>query len=424
MDSSIFQKDINARISTKRKFNVEEIRKEFPILSRKVNGKDLVYLDNAATTQKPDIVIESIKHYYTYENANIHRGVHFLSEVATDLYENARVKVKEIINAMSASEIIFTKGTTDGINLLANSMCRGGWFSEGDEIIISHMEHHANIVPWQLMCKRNGAKLKVIPITEEGELNMEAYRNMFSEKTKLVSVVHTSNSLGTINNVKELIEVAHQNDIPIIIDAAQAIAHTKLDVQELNPDFMVFSGHKVYGPTGIGVLYGKTKYMEMLPPYQGGGDMIRKVTFEETTFNDLPHKFEAGTPNIVGGIGQGVALLWLNQFNIEDIIAHEHKLLNYATEELMKIDGLRIIGTAKNKSGVISFVIDGLHPYDIGTLVNNDGIAIRTGHHCTQPIMDRYKVSATARASFAIYNTFEEVDKLVNSLIKVKKLLS
>ena len=421
MTESVIENTVNKNI-TKRKFDVDEIRKDFPILSREVNGKPLVYLDNAATTQKPSVVIESIKHYYTYENANIHRGVHYLSEVATELYENGRVRIKEYLNAMSASEIIFVRGATEAINLLATTLERDGFFKEDDEIIISEMEHHANIVPWQLVCQSTGAKLKVIPVTDSGEIDFEAYKKLVTNKTKIISVVHTSNSLGTINPVKEMIEYAHQYDIPVIVDGAQAMAHEKIDVQELDCDFFAFSGHKVFGPTGIGGLYGKAEFLEKLPPYQGGGDMIRTVSFDGTTFNDLPHKLEAGTPNIVGGIAQSIALKYLNQFNFDDIHNHEKQLLEYATAELQKIEGLKIIGTAENKTSVISFLIDGLHPYDIGTLVNNDGIAVRTGHHCTQPIMAKYCVSATARASFSIYNTMEEVDLLVKSLLKVKKI--
>ncbi|PJA95513.1 MAG: cysteine desulfurase CsdA [Ignavibacteriales bacterium CG_4_9_14_3_um_filter_34_10] len=408
--------------SIKRKFDVQEIRKDFPILSVKVNGKPLVYIDNAATTQKPDVVIESMKYYYTHENANIHRGLYFLSEAATQSYETSRMKVKEFINAMSASEIIFVRGTTEAINLLSSSFCKSGMIKEGDEIIISYMEHHANIVPWQLVCERNKAKLRVIPISDEGELLLEEFEPMINEKTKIVSIVHTSNSLGTINPIKEIIKIAHRHGVPVMVDAAQAIQHTKIDVQELDCDFLAFSGHKIYGPTGIGVLYGKTEYMNMLPPYQGGGDMIRTVTFEKTTFDDLPNKFEAGTPNIAGGIGLGVALKYISSFNFDDIQNHEKKLLEYATQRMLEIDGLKIIGTAKNKTAVISFVIDGLHPYDIGTIVDNDGIAIRTGHHCTQPIMQRFNVSATARASFGIYNTLEEIDIFVESLRKAIKL--
>lgn len=406
----------------KRKFDVYEVRKDFPILSRLVNGKPLVYLDNAATTQKPSSVIENIKHYYTFENANIHRGLHFLSELATESYESARLKVKEFINAMSASEIIFVRGATEGINLIANTMCRANILKEGDEIIISHMEHHANIVPWQLLCERKDIKLKVIPITDDGELDLDELKKLISEKTKLVSVVHISNSLGTINPVKEIVKIAHSYNIPVLLDGAQAAPHVKIDVQKLDCDFYVFSGHKMFGPTGIGILYGKTNLMNELPPYQGGGDMIRTVTFEKTTFDDLPHKFEAGTPNISGGIGLGTAIDYINQYDRLELTKHEDKLLEYATEKLLEIEGLKIIGKAKNKASVVSFVIDGIHPYDIGTLMDTYGIAIRTGHHCTQPIMQRYNLPATARASFAFYNTFDEVDKLAEGLLKVKKM--
>jgi len=407
-----------------RNFDVNEIRRDFPILQREVNGKPLVYFDNAATTQKPNIVIDSMAHYYRYENANIHRGLHFLSEVATEQYENARIKVKEFVNAMSVSEIIFTKGTTDGVNLLANTMCRADMLNEGDEIIISHMEHHANIVPWQLLCDRKKTVLKVIPIDDDGEIIMDEYKKLISAKTKLVSIVHTSNTLGTINPIKEIIDIAHNNNIPVLIDAAQSVAHQKIDVQELDCDFLVFSGHKLFGPTGIGVMYGKAELLNKLPPYQGGGDMIRTVTFEETTYEDIPNKFEAGTPNIVGGIGLGVAIKYLNMFSFNDIAAHENQLLQYATEQMEEINGIRIIGTAKKKASVISFTVDGIHPYDIGTIIDTDGIAIRTGHHCTQPIMKRYNVPATARASFAFYNTKDEIDVFIKALNKVIKMFS
>lgn len=408
----------------KRKFDVNEIRKDFPILNLEVNGKPLCYLDNAATTHKPDIVIQGMNHYYTHENANIHRGLHFLSEAATQAYENARMKIKEYINAMSASEIIFVRGATEAINLVASSMGNGKFIGEGDEIIVSNMEHHANIVPWQLLCERVGAKLKVIPINDDGELILEEYEKLLNEKTKMVSIVHISNSLGTINPIKEVIDKAHKFNIPVLIDGAQTVQHSKVDVQDLDCDFFVFSGHKVFGPTGIGVLYGKTNYLNQLPPYQGGGDMIRTVSFEQTTFDGLPNKFEAGTPNIVGGIGLGVALLYMNSFDINDLIEYENKLLSYATDKLLQIDGLRIIGTAKEKASVISFVIDGIHAYDIGTMLDTYGIAIRTGHHCSQPTMKRFGVSATARASFVLYNTFEEVDKLYEGLLKIKKLMA
>lgn len=417
--------ETNNEVLQKRIFEVHSVREDFPILKRTVNsGKPLIYLDNAATTQKPQQVIDAITHYYTYENANIHRGLHFLSELATDSYEKARLKIKEFLNVMSASEIIFVKGATEAINLVATSMCRAGWLKEDDEIIVTNMEHHANIVPWQLINEKKNVKLKVIPITDEGELMVDELENLISEKTKLVSVVHTSNALGTINPVKKIVEIAHKYNVPVLIDGSQAIPHQRVDVQELDCDFYVFSGHKLFGPTGIGVLYGKTKYLNELPPYQGGGDMIRTVTFEKSTYDDLPHKFEAGTPNIVGGIGLGAAINYLDQFEQADLIEHEQKLLHYATERILEIEGLRIIGTAKNKCSVISFVIDGIHPYDIGTLIDGDGIAIRTGHHCTQPIMKRFNVPATARASFAFYNTLEEIDIFIASLKKIKNMLS
>lgn len=415
---------INTITETKRKFNIEEVRKDFPILKRLVNGKPLVYLDNAATTQKPQVVIDAITRYYTYDNANIHRGLYFLSELATEQYENARLKVKEFINAISASEIIFVRGTTEAINLVASTLCRTKYFNEGDEIIISNMEHHSNIVPWQLIRDRKNINLKIIPINDNGELLLDEFEKLITEKTKLVSVVHISNTLGTINPVKEIIRIAHLHNIPVLIDGAQAMSHLKIDVQELDADFYVFSGHKVFGPTGIGVLYGKTEYLEMMPPYQGGGDMIRTVTFEKTTFEDIPRKFEAGTPNIAGGIGLGAAIDYLNQFNRNELIAYENSLLEYATQRLSEIEGLKIIGTAKEKASVVSFIIEGIHPYDIGTIIDTDGIAIRTGHHCTQPIMRRFNIPATARASFSFYNTKEEIDKLAESLVKVKKMFA
>lgn len=411
-------------IDTKRKFDVEEIRNDFPILKREVNGKPLVYLDNAATSQKPQVVIDALTHYYTYDNANIHRGLYFLSELATEQYENARLKVKEFINAMSVAEIVFVRGTTEAINLVASTLCRAKYFKEGDEILVSHMEHHANIVPWQLMSDRKKINLKVIPINDAGELDYDAFEKLVNEKTKLVSVVHISNALGSINPIKKIIDFAHSKKIPVLVDGAQAVPHLKIDVQDLDADFYAFSGHKVFGPTGIGVLYGKTEFLEMMPPYQGGGDMIRTVTFEKTTFDDIPRKFEAGTPNIAGGIGLGAAIDYLNQFDRNELAEYENELLKYATEKLSEVDGLRIIGTAKEKASVISFIIEGIHPYDIGTIIDTDGIAIRTGHHCTQPIMQRFNVPATARASFAFYNTKEEIDKLVASLYKVKRMFS
>ncbi|MEW6702230.1 MAG: cysteine desulfurase [Bacteroidota bacterium] len=415
---------INTITEVKRKFDVEEIRKDFPILKRFVNGKPLVYLDSAATSQKPQTVIDALTQYYSFDNANIHRGLYFLSELATEQYENARLKVKEFINALSASEIIFVRGTTEAINLVASTLCRAKFFNDGDEVIVSNMEHHANIVPWQLMGDRKCVDLKVIPVNDAGELDMDAFEKLISEKTKLVSVVHISNALGTVNPVKKIIEIAHSRKIPVLLDGAQAVPHLKVDVQELDADFYAFSGHKVFGPTGIGVLYGKTEFLEMMPPYQGGGDMIRTVTFEKTTFDDLPRKFEAGTPNIAGGIGLGAAIDYLNQFDRNELVAHENFLLQYATEKLSQVEGLRIIGTAKEKASVVSFVIEGIHPYDIGTIIDTDGIAIRTGHHCTQPIMQRYNLPATARASFSFYNIKEEIDKLILGIHKVKKMFA
>lgn len=415
---------INTIPDTKKKFNVEDVRKDFPILKRLVNGKPLVYLDNAATSQKPQAVIAALNQYYTFDNANIHRGLYFLSELATDQYETARLKVKEFINALSASEIIFVRGATEAINLVASTLCRAKFFNSGDEVIITHMEHHANIVPWQLITDRKQIKLKVIPINDAGEVDLDAYQSLITEKTKLVSVVHISNTLGTINPVKKIIEIAHSKGIPVLVDGAQSVPHLKVDVQELDADFYVFSGHKVFGPTGVGVLYGKTEFLEMMPPYQGGGSMIRTVTFEKTTFDDLPGKFEAGTPNIAGAIGLGAAIDYMNQFDRNELTDYENTLLIYATEKLLGVEGLKIIGNAKDKASVISFVIDGIHPYDIGTIIDTDGIAIRTGHHCTQPIMDRFKIPATSRASFSFYNTKEEIDKLVMGLIKVKKMFA
>jgi len=419
--------DAEIRTGTKqtkifRKFNVDEVRKDFPILKRIINGKPLVYFDNAATSQKPQSVIDSITNYYTYDNANIHRGLHFLSEIATEAYEGARLKVKEFLNAMSVSEIIFVRGTTEGINLIANSMCRGGYFNDGDEIIISYMEHHSNIVPWQLLCDRKNLKLNVVPVNDKGEFIFEEFEKLISEKTKLVSVVHISNALGTINPVKDIVKKAHEFNIPVLLDGAQAVPHTKVDVQDLDCDFYVFSGHKVFGPTGIGVLYGKTEFLEKMPPFQGGGDMIREVSFEKTTFDDLPQKFEAGTPNIVGGIALGAAIDYLTSFDMKEISLHEDELLKYATNRLLEINGLKIIGTSDYKASVVSFVIDGIHSYDIGTIIDTDGIAIRTGHHCTMPLIKRFNLSATARASFSLYNKFEEVDLLHDALIKVKKM--
>ncbi len=406
------------------KFDVQKIREQFPILNREVNGKQLVYFDNAATTQKPQRVIDAVKNYYEFENANVHRGIHYLSELATDKYEDSRVKVQKFLNAKESSEIVFTRGTTEGINLLSVSLCRDDFFKEGDEIIISNMEHHSNIVPWQLIAKRTGIKLKVVPITDAGELDFDAYKNLFSSKTKFVSLVHVSNTLGTINPVKEAIKIAHENDVPVLIDGAQATAHFPLDVQDLDCDFYVFSGHKTFGPTGIGALYGKKEFLEKLPPYQGGGEMIRDVTFEKTTYEGTPLKFEAGTPNIAGSIALGEALDFLSGLDREEVETHENELLKYATQKISEIKKVRIIGTAPNKSAVISFVVDGIHHYDIGTMMDTYGIALRTGHHCTQPIMARYGVTGTARASFALYNTKEEIDNFIDALNKIIKMFS
>ena len=400
---------------------IDQIRKDFPILHRQVNGKPLVYLDNGATTQKPQIVIDAISKYYKHENSNIHRGVHSLSQEATDAYEQARVKIQQFINAKFSHEIIFTSGTTGGINLVAS--CIASSINAGDEIIITTMEHHSNIVPWQMLCETTGAKLKVIPINKKGELLMEEYKNIICSKTKLVSFTHTSNSLGTINPTEEIIKIAKENGALVLIDGAQAVTHGKIDVQELDADFFVFSGHKLFAPTGTGVLYGKESVLNSLPPYQGGGDMIKTVTFEKTTYNELPHKFEAGTPNIAGGIGLGVAIDYVNSVGFEFIQKQEKELLEYATQELKKIEGLKIIGEANNKTCVISFVIDKVHPFDLGTIIDKMGVAVRTGHHCTQPLMDFFEIPGTTRASFSFYNTLEEVDILVNSLNRVLGML-
>ena len=399
-------------------YNVEKIRNDFPILQTKVHGKPLVYLDNAATAQKPISVIKKAQEYYSSMNANIHRGVHALSQVATEAYESARIKTKQFINALGKNEIIFTRGTTESINLVAQTYGRAN-FHEGDEVIISEMEHHSNIVPWQLICNEKNAKLKVIPINDEGEIIFEEFEKLISDRTKFISIVHVSNSLGTVNPIEKIIKLAHQNNIPVLIDAAQSVVHMPIDVQKLGCDFLAFSGHKLYGPTGIGILYGKVNLLDAMPPYQGGGDMISKVTFEETTYNELPHKFEAGTPNIAGAIGLGEAIDYVSKVGLEYIGLHEKYLLDYATEAVSDIPELKIIGTAKDKVSVLSFVLDDVHPHDIGTFLDFEGVAIRTGHHCTQPVMDRYKIPATSRASFAMYNTKEEVDILVNGLRKI-----
>ncbi|MBG42826.1 MAG: cysteine desulfurase CsdA [Aequorivita sp.] len=403
-------------------FDIQKIRNDFPILSRKVNGYPLVYLDNAATSQKPQQVIDCIVDYYSNYNANIHRGVHTLSQEATDAYETARKKIQTHFNAKEAYEIIFTAGTTHGINLVANGFSE--ILKKGDEIIVSAMEHHSNIVPWQMLCEKTGALLKVIPMNEEGILVFSEYEKLLSEKTKLVFVNHISNALGTINPIAEIIEKAHEVGAAVLIDGAQSCSHIKPDLQKLDADFYVTSAHKMCGPTGVGILYMKEEWGNKLPPYQGGGEMIAEVTFEKTTYAGLPHKFEAGTPNICGGIAFGAAIDYLNAIGFEAIEKYENKLLKYATEKLLEIEGLKIYGTGPDKTSVVSFNVEGIHPYDIGTIVDKLGIAVRTGHHCAQPIMEFYKIPGTVRASFAFYNTMEEVDALVAAVKKAKLMLS
>lgn len=400
---------------------VQRWREDFPILQSSLYGKPLVYLDNAATTQKPFSVIEAESHYYRSDNANVHRGIHALSQRATDAFEAARAKVQRLINATSAGEIIFVRGTTEAINLVAQSYGRSR-FKAGDEIIVSHMEHHSNIVPWQILCQQTGAILRVIPVNNIGELEFEAYNRLLGPRTRLVAVGHVSNALGTINPVRAIIDLAHTRGVPVLLDGAQAIAHLPVDVQALDCDFYAFSGHKLYGPTGIGVLYGKSALLAAMPPYQGGGDMISAVSFEGTTYNIIPYKFEAGTPNIAGVIGLGAAVDYILAIGFEALLAHEQALLAYATAALSGIDGLRIIGSAQHKTGILSFVMDGVHPHDIGTILDRQGVAIRTGHHCAMPLMERFGLSATARASFALYNNAAEVDKLVAAIDQVKEV--
>jgi cysteine desulfurase / selenocysteine lyase len=409
-------------ISPLAELDVQAIRAEFPILQRTVRGKPLVYLDNAATSQKPRFVLDAIAHYYESENANIHRGVHYLSERATADYENVRVRVQQFLNAAKSSEIIFVRGTTEGVNLVAQTYGRTH-VAAGDEIVITAMEHHSNIVPWQMLCAEKGAKLRVAAINDRGELLLDEFEKLLSPRTKIAAFTHVSNALGSINPVKRMTEMAHRRKIPVLIDGAQAIPHMAVDVQDLNCDFYAFSGHKVYGPTGIGVLYGKAALLEAMPPYQGGGDMISSVTFEKTTYNKLPYKFEAGTPDIAGVIGLGAALEYVDDVGMDAIEAHEQDLLAYATEKLSKIPGVRLIGTAAEKAGVLSFVLNDIHPHDIGTILDQEGIAIRTGHHCSQPVMDRFCIPATARASFAIYNTREDIDALAKGIGRVREVL-
>ncbi|RIJ42024.1 aminotransferase class V-fold PLP-dependent enzyme [Pontibacter oryzae] len=412
----------NSTISTTRKLDVQQLRQDFPILQTEVYGKPLVYLDNAATTQKPLAVIEAMNDYYTSSNSNIHRGVHYLSQKATSEYEIVRQKVQRFINAEHLHEVIFTKGTTESINLVANCFNRK-FLKPGDSILISAMEHHSNIVPWQMACEAHGATLRVIPMNEKGELQMDAFTDMLDETVKLISLTYVSNTLGTINPVREVIEQAHAQDIPVLIDAAQAVQHIPLDVQDLDADFVAFSGHKMCGPTGIGVLYGKEKWLDQMPPYQGGGDMIKTVSFEKTTYNELPLKFEAGTPAIAEGIGLGVAIDYLEQLGLQNIYDTEHALLTYATNALRQIDGIRFIGQAAQKSASISFLINDIHPFDIGEILDKQGVAVRTGHHCTEPIMNFFGIPGTVRASLAFYNTTEEIDKLVAATKKAAMML-
>src|SRR5712691_7889581 len=404
-------------------FDVEKVRHDFPILREKVRGRTLVYLDNAATSQKPQVVIDAISRHYERGNANIHRGVHFLSEHATEEHEAARGTVQSFLNAEEASEIIFVRGATEAINLVAQTYGRTQ-VGPGDEVLITAMEHHSNIVPWQILYEQKGGRLRVIPINESGELLLEEFQKLLSTRTKIVAVTQVSNALGTINPVRRIIEMAHSENIPVLVDGAQAVPHLKVDVQALDCDFYVFSGHKLYGPTGIGVLYGKSALLDTMPPYQGGGDMISSVTFEKTIYNKLPYKFEAGTPHVAGAIGLCAAIEYVNGLGMDNVAAHEHELLAYATEAVSAIPGIRLIGTAREKAGVLSFLLDSIHPHDIGTVLDQEGIAIRTGHHCAQPLMQRFGIAATARASFDLYNTREEVDALVEGIQKVREVFA
>ncbi|TCV16536.1 cysteine desulfurase/selenocysteine lyase [Sphingobacterium alimentarium] len=404
------------------KIDIQKVRADFPLLRREVNGKPLVYLDNGATTQKPKVVIDAITNYYSDMNSNVHRGVHYLSQISTDAFEVTRRKVQEFINAKEDFEVIITKGTTDSINLVAT--CYGKAFiHEGEEIIISAMEHHSNIVPWQMLCEEKGAVLRVIPMNAKGELDMGAYANLLSAKTKLVSVTYVSNALGTINPIKEIIDLAHAINVPVLVDAAQGIQHLAIDVQKLDVDFLAFSGHKMYAPTGVGVLYGKKDLLNAMPPYQGGGDMIKEVTFEKTTYNELPFKFEAGTPNIEAGICLSAAIDYINELGIDNIKAYEDELLAYATNKIIEIPGVQLIGEAAQKSSVLSFVVDGVHPYDIGVILDKLGIAVRTGHHCAQPVMDQFGIPGTVRASLAVYNTKEDIDNFIAGLNRAVNML-
>ncbi len=402
--------------------NIDNIRSQFPILDQTVYGKPLVYLDNAATTQKPTSVIETLSNYYLTLNSNIHRGAHYLAAQATEQYEQTRRSVQKFINARHSHEIVFTRGTTESINLVASSFSQR-FIGKDDEVVISAMEHHSNIVPWQLACERQGAHLRVIPFNDNGVLDLEAFEGLMNEKTRIVAVTNVSNTLGTVNPIAEIVRMAHSHNIPVLIDGAQGIAHRRIDVQQLGCDFYCFSGHKMYGPMGVGVMYGREELLEQMPPYQGGGEMIKDVTFERTTYNELPFKFEAGTPAVGDVLGLGTAIDFINQTGIENIASHEHELTEYATSQLMQIDGMRIFGNAPEKTSVISFLIGDAHPYDVGTLLDKLGIAVRTGHHCTQPIMDRYGIPGTVRASFAAYNTREEVDTLISAIKRIAPML-
>ncbi|MBQ6237436.1 MAG: cysteine desulfurase [Bacteroidales bacterium] len=402
--------------------NIDNIRSQFPILDQTVYGKPLVYLDNAATTQKPTSVIETLSNYYLTLNSNIHRGAHYLAAQATEQYEQTRRSVQKFINARHSHEIVFTRGTTESINLVASSFSQR-FIGKDDEVVISAMEHHSNIVPWQLACERQGAHLRVIPFNDNGVLDLEAFEGLMNEKTRIVAVTNVSNTLGTVNPIAEIVRMAHSHNIPVLIDGAQGIAHRRIDVQQLDCDFYCFSGHKMYGPMGVGVMYGREELLEQIPPYQGGGEMIKDVTFERTTYNELPFKFEAGTPAVGDVLGLGTAIDFINQTGIENIARHEHELTEYATSQLMQIGGMRIFGNAPEKTSVISFLIGDAHPYDVGTLLDKLGIAVRTGHHCTQPIMDRYGIPGTVRASFAAYNTREEVDTLISAIKRIAPML-
>ncbi|HEX4007123.1 MAG TPA: cysteine desulfurase [Acidobacteriaceae bacterium] len=409
--------------STKPALDIEKIRADFPILAARVHGHELVYLDNAATSQKPQAVIDAIVRYYTSANANIHRGVHYLSQLATEEFEAGRRAVQKFIGARDAAEIVFTRGTTEAINLVAQSYGRVH-VQAGDEIVVTAMEHHSDIVPWQMLCQEKGAKLRVVPINDAGELILDEYAKLLGPKTKIVAVAHVSNALGTINPVKKIVAMAHAHGVPVVVDGAQAVPHIAVDVQDLDCDFYAFSGHKMYGPTGIGVLYAKAALLNAMPPYQGGGDMISSVTFEKTTYNKVPHKFEAGTPDMAGVAGLKAAIEYMNSIGVDQIAAHEHDLLVYATQAVTALPGIQIIGTAAEKASVLSFTVEDVHPHDIGTILDQEGIAVRTGHHCAQPVMERYKIPATVRASFAVYNTHAEVDALVRGLGKVREVFA